>query len=235
MKAAMRQRPRRRPAPVRGLRELSNPRLDKTTPEAPAPRHCNPRHCSKTCSSTTPPASATRRRQRRTTAPAAHTVPRSTLLHAGTCAECGQEHEGEDASATECVACGEPKPVEEAAEDPDDRYRGYKCGLVTSVEDIADKLKACSIDIGGGNDVTIVTNAANVEEGSRVVVATVGAVVGEEALKKRSVGGRTSEGMLCDAPMLGWVGGGAGAAALVPEAFGPGSRPPERRPRMDGK
>lgn len=41
--------------------------------------------------------------------------------------------------------------------------------------------------------------------------------------------------MLADAPMLGWTGGGAGAAALVPEAYAPGDRPPEKRPRMDGK
>ena len=72
-------------------------------------------------------------------------------------------------------------------------------------------------------------------EGARVVVATVGAVVGEDKLKQRSVGGVISQGMLCDAPMLGWVGGGAGAAALVPESFSPGDRPPERRPCMDGK
>jgi len=41
--------------------------------------------------------------------------------------------------------------------------------------------------------------------------------------------------MLADAPMLGWTGGGAGAAALVPAAYAPGDRPPEKRPRMDGK
>jgi len=59
---------------------------------------------------------------------------------------------------------------------------------------------------------------------------------GEElTIKKQSVGGRTSEGMLCDSPMLGWVGGGAGSAALVPDSFSPGDPPPDRRPRMDGK
>ena len=56
-----------------------------------------------------------------------------------------------------------------------------------------------------------------------------------ESLTKKTVGGRPSEGVLCDAPMLGWTGGGAGAAALVPEACAPGDRPPEKRPRMDGK
>ena len=156
-----------------------------------------------------------------------------------TCAECGQEHEGEDAESTECVACGYPKPAAAAAADEsdDDKFKGFKVGSVLRVEDIADKLKSCTIDVGAGEDkeVTIVTNAPNVAEGARVVVATVGAVVGEEKLKQRSVGGVMSQGMLCDAPMLGWVGGGAGAAALVPESFSPGDRPPERRPRMDGK
>lgn len=48
-------------------------------------------------------------------------------------------------------------------------------------------------------------------------------------------GGRASHGMICDSTMLGWVGGGAGAAALLPETFAPGDTPPVSRPRMDGK
>ena len=163
--------------------------------------------------------------------------PAAALPSNWVCTECAQEHEGEDASATECIACGEIRPTSEptvATEDADDKYRGFKVGVIHSIEDISDKLKACTIDIGTGN-VTIVTNATNVEEGTHVIVATVGAVVGEDKLQKRSLGGRTSEGMLCDAPMLGWVGGGAGAAAVVPESFLAGDRPPERRPRTDGK
>jgi len=162
----------------------------------------------------------------------------AVLPQAWTCAECAYEHEGDEVTSLECQACGEKKPVVEGdAPEADNRFSGYKCGLVQSVEDIADKLKACTIDIGEGegNEVTIVTNATNVGEGSRVVVATVGALVGDEKLQKRQVGGRMSQGMLCDAPMLGWTGGGAGAAALVPDSFDAGSRPPERRPRMDGK
>ncbi len=54
-------------------------------------------------------------------------------------------------------------------------------------------------------------------------------------MKEAKVGGCVSQGMLCDAPMLGWTGGGAGNAALVPDSFEPGDAPPERRPRMDGK
>lgn len=69
----------------------------------------------------------------------------------------------------------------------------------------------------------------------RVVIATVGAELkGGEKVKKATVGGVTSEGMCCDGPMLGWVGGGAGAAALLPESCKPGDAPPTSRPRMDG-
>ena len=80
------------------------------------------------------------------------------------------------------------------------------------------------MDIGSGGDpLTIVTNASNVRVDSRVVVATVGCELRDgTTVKKAAVGGVSSEGMLCDAPMLGWVGGGAGAAALVPETFSAG-------------
>ena len=80
----------------------------------------------------------------------------------------------------------------------------------------------------------IVTNASNVKEGSRVVVATIGTELSDgTVVQKANVGGCPSEGMLCDAPMLGWTGGGAGAAALVPESFAPGDAPPATRPRLD--
>ena len=119
-------------------------------------------------------------------------------------------------------------------------------GAVLSVEELSGKLKACSVDVGAA-ELTVVTNA-NVSEGARIVVAKarqdcrcapkrhrlslacawqVGAAVGDERVSKRSMGGRVSEGMLCDAPMLGWQGGGAGAAALVP---GPRSHRATGRP-----
>jgi hypothetical protein len=43
-----------------------------------------------------------------------------------TCEECGQEHDGEEASADACVACEAPKPNAGAAEEEEDPYRGYK-------------------------------------------------------------------------------------------------------------
>merc|ERR1712070_1266482 len=116
-------------------------------------------------------------------------------------------------------------PAAAAGGDENDRYRGYKIGVVLSAEKVAnkDKLLELKVDVGSGEPLPIVTNAGNVKEGSRVVVATVGSVVeekGEEIeVKKATVGGKPSEGMLCDGPMLGWVGGGAGAAALVPDSL----------------
>ena len=104
-----------------------------------------------------------------------------------------------------------------------------------------DKLLELKVDIGaGGEPLTIVTNAPNVAEGTRVVVATVGSFItnaeGEpQKVLKANVGGVNSEGMLCDNPMLKWTGGGAGIAAVVPESFALGDTPPSSRPRMDGK
>lgn len=141
-------------------------------------------------------------------------------------------YENEDPDTEECEACGEPRYAE-----IEDKYSGFKCGIILSIEAIDDKLKHCTIDIGDGEAkaVKIVTNAPNATEGARVVVACVGATVGDVKLTKKTVGGRPSEGMLCDPPMLGWTGGAAGLAALVPDTFAPGAKPPEKRPRMDGK
>merc|ERR1712048_777933 len=132
--------------------------------------------------------------------------------------------------------------VEKAEKAEVDELANIFVGLIISAEKVQgkDKLQQLKVDIGGGGDpLPIVTNAGNVKEGIKVVVATVGAKVndkGEEIeVKKANVGGCPSEGMLCDGPMLGWTGGGAGAAALVPDTFSPGDKPLKSRPRMDGK
>ena len=117
---------------------------------------------------------------------------------------------------------------------------GYLAGLVLSCEEIPkkDKLKKLSIDIGADEPVDVVTNAGNVGTrtvGCRVVVATVGAELRDGAtVQKTAVGGVSSTGMLCDGPMLGWSGGGAGTAVLLPDAFNPGDPCPRSRPRLDG-
>lgn len=118
-----------------------------------------------------------------------------------------------------------------------DDLAGYLAGLVLECEDVRgkDKLKELKVDVGGDEPLSLVTNASNVEVGKRVVVATIGSELKDGAkVKKAMVGGVTSEGMLCDGPMLGWTGGGAGAAALLPESFKPGEAPPKSRPRLDG-
>ena len=116
----------------------------------------------------------------------------------------------------------------------------YKVGVVLSVEENAKKggktLRICSVNIGEDEPVTIVTNAPNVREGSRVVVAPAGTTVlndeGEEMeVTKTSVGGVMSHGMMCDSRMLGWTGGAAAVAVQVPESIAIGEAPPATKPR----
>jgi hypothetical protein len=73
---------------------------------------------------------------------------------------------------------------------------------------------------------------------TRLAVAPVGSKFlddsGEEVVvKKTSVGGVMSEGMFCDARMLGWIGGAEGVAAQIPDSVEIGSAPPDTKPRSD--
>jgi len=114
----------------------------------------------------------------------------------------------------------------------------YVAALVISSEPVAgkDSLWDLSCDVGGGAPVRLATNAKNVEAGSLVVVAKVGArLKNDELVGKATVGGVPSEGMLCDSVMLGWKGGAAGLAALLPAGIAaPGDAPPRSRPRGGG-
>jgi hypothetical protein len=69
----------------------------------------------------------------------------------------------------------------------------------------------------------------------RVAVALAGSKIekdGQEIeVKKASIGGVMSTGMLCDSTMLGWAGGAAGIAAQIPESIEIGSAPPLIKPR----
>ena len=157
------------------------------------------------------------------------------------CPECCNENEATNAT---CQACDEPSPAgDAAASEEDSRYNGYKVGLITALEELSataggKKLKKVTVDIGG-TELVIVTNAPNVKEGMKTVVATPGATVeadGESVkIKPTSVGGVISHGMLCDSGMLGWTGGGAGNAVVIPDSFAVGATPPESRPRGDMK
>lgn len=147
------------------------------------------------------------------------------------CDACDYDNEP---SLADCESCGAKKPVMSS----DDKFSGIVVAVVQDLDAIEgkDRLKKLKLDIGKDAPIVVVTNAPNVSVGSRLVVATAGARVSvdgnELTVKKTSVGGVMSEGMLCDAPMLGWSGGGAGTAALVPDSFAAGSRPPESRPRL---
>ncbi|KDO24172.1 hypothetical protein SPRG_10600 [Saprolegnia parasitica CBS 223.65] len=142
------------------------------------------------------------------------------------CDECEQENTGDDA---ECVACENPRPTASP-------YAGYKVARVVGVEAIPKtKLRAVKVQVDDATELTIVTNArVDAGEERHIVVATIGSTVtidGEEVeVKKATVGGRKSEGMLVDAPMLGWKGGAAGAAVFLPNTFAIGSEPPASRP-----
>ncbi len=117
----------------------------------------------------------------------------------------------------------------------------FVVGVVLSCEPVNGKanLKQTSMDIGDAEGpITIVTNAPNIREGTRTVVATIGSTIemdGESiTVAKRNVGGVLSSGIVCDSLILGWVGGGAGTAVQVPPSFSPGDEAPSSKPRMDG-
>jgi len=119
-----------------------------------------------------------------------------------------------------------------------DRELDFVCGEIVAVSDVPykDKLKKVIVDVGRGEAVTIVTNASNVEVGKKVVVATSGTTLAcGTKVETRVIAGVTSNGVLCDASMCGWHGGGVGAVAVLPESFHVGAAAPKTRPRLDGK
>lgn len=103
---------------------------------------------------------------------------------------------------------------------------------VESIDGIPGKDKLKEVVVLTPEPKRIVTNAPNVVEakvGHCVVVALEGAEMHGEIVKRTSVGGRMSEGMLCDSRMLGWAGGGAGVAVFLQGDVG--AAPPTERPR----
>lgn len=79
-------------------------------------------------------------------------------------------------------------------------------GKVSSVDKHpnADSLVICQIDVGGSEDIQIVTGAKNVTPGSFVPVAMDNSVVhGGKAIKKGKLRGEVSMGMLCSLEELG--------------------------------
>lgn len=112
----------------------------------------------------------------------------------------------------------------------------FVVGLVTSCEELDKRLKKCVIDVGVEEELVVVTNASNVRNGTRTVVALIGTELGDETkVEARSVGGVKSHGMLCDSKMLNWQGGAEGICVQVPDSFKPGDTAPSSKPRMDGR
>lgn len=69
----------------------------------------------------------------------------------------------------------------------------------------ADKLVVCTIDIGAGKDLTIVTGAPNVNVGDYVPVALDNSVIaGGKEIHTGDLRGISSEGMLCSIEELGF-------------------------------
>ena len=152
-----------------------------------------------------------------------------------TCLECQFDENTEDDDKA-CASCDAARP---AAAQP--------AALIVAAKVIAvaghpqrDKLRIVTLDIGGGREISVVTNAV-VYADTIVCVALPGSTVtvdGEEtAVKAVTLFGAKSEGMLCDCPMLGWSGGGVGTAATIPLAanVAPGAPVPAARPRGDAK
>jgi tRNA-binding EMAP/Myf-like protein len=154
-----------------------------------------------------------------------------------TCTSC--EYDANEESSSACESCGDAAP---ATTSPTTTSTSplIVVACIISLEPVPkkDKLRIACVDAGPAANglISIVTNAPNVAVGSLVVVALPGARVRngtEEILvSTATVGGMKSSGMLCDAPMLGWVGGGKDTAALVPDTFKPGDAPPTVRPRV---
>ena len=118
------------------------------------------------------------------------------------------------------------------------KFDHYAVGLVTSVDSINKTgLKKVMVDVtGSGDSIQVLTNTKYVSVNWRVVVAKEGAIVSVDdgssvQVKKSSVGGTASSGMLCDCPMLGWAGGSKGLVVQLPDRFRIGEQPPETRPK----
>jgi phenylalanyl-tRNA synthetase beta chain len=107
--------------------------------------------------------------------------------------------------------------VEPAAPD----FTGVAVGLVLSVEPHpdAEKLRICRVEVGDGEPLQIICGAANVSEGMRVPLATVGArLPGDFKIKKAKLRGVDSFGMICSASELGLAESSDGIMPLPEDA-----------------
>ncbi len=100
-------------------------------------------------------------------------------------------------------------------------FEGVLIGEVLAVEPHPDarKLRVCSVDVAGDEELSIVCGAANVAAGMRVPVACVGArLPGGLKIKKARLRGVPSFGMICSASELGLAERSEGIMPLPADA-----------------
>lgn len=86
----------------------------------------------------------------------------------------------------------------------------------------ADRLSLTKVDIGNAEPLSIVCGAPNVDAGQKVLVATIGTKIysdkGDFEIKKSTIRGQLSEGMICAEDELGLGTSHAGIMVLNPDA-----------------
>ncbi|NEV60312.1 phenylalanine--tRNA ligase subunit beta [Thiorhodococcus minor] len=100
-------------------------------------------------------------------------------------------------------------------------FSGVTIGLVQGIAPHPDaaKLRICTLDVGQDEPLQIICGAANVAEGMRVPVATIGAVLpGDFKIKKAKLRGVQSFGMICSASELGLAESSVGILPLPADA-----------------
>ena len=83
----------------------------------------------------------------------------------------------------------------------------------------ADRLRVCSVDVGGGETLTVVCGAPNVHQGMRAPMALVGARLADgHKIRRSKIRGVESQGMLCSATEIGLGEDADGIVSLDPQA-----------------
>ncbi len=100
-------------------------------------------------------------------------------------------------------------------------FAGVVVGRITRIEPhpSADRLRVCTVDIGGPLPLPIVCGAPNAAVGMKAPCATIGArLPGGLSIKAVSMRGVESQGMLCSAAELGIADDASGLLALPADA-----------------
>ncbi|MDX2313886.1 MAG: phenylalanine--tRNA ligase subunit beta [Gammaproteobacteria bacterium] len=91
--------------------------------------------------------------------------------------------------------------------------------LEVSAHPEADRLRVCSVDVGGGETLTVVCGAPNVHQGMRAPMALVGARLADgHKIRRSKIRGVESQGMLCSATEIGLGEDADGIVSLDPQA-----------------